>query len=111
MELFAAVSKLLTLATPILPPSSVKILSVSVPLPGPPVVPVVFDIVKLSWSETSINGSSIEPGVSGDMSGEPNTFSTTIVLPTSTGVIALSTFSVVLGFLISINVGWLFSIS
>ena len=104
-------SKLLTLATPIFPPSSVRILSVSVPLAGPPVVPVDFDIVKLSWSETSINGSSIEPGVSGLMSGEPNTFSTTIVLPTSTGVIALSTFSVVLGFLISINVGWLFSIS
>ena len=50
-------------------------------------------------------GSAISPEIKGDMSGEPNTFSTLTKLPTSTPVIAESKLSVVLGFGKSMNVG------
>ena len=50
-------------------------------------------------------GSATSPEINGEISGEPNVFSTLTKFPTSTPVIAASKVSVVLGFGKSKNVG------
>ena len=101
--------KLLTLAIPMGPVFGCW-LDVSVPLAGPAAVFVAFAMVNVSCKLTVLYATDL-PEISGVTSGVLNTFSTFTVLPTSIGVIAESTFSVVLGLGKSTKVGAFFSIS